>query len=251
MLPFGKPRTTNATTVPVLLLFFFYDANDNLIFQKTSSICTQPLLLRQPQTLEVFVFCSNRYIPIASPQSAKLWGLRYMRLPKLHYSFVSYRKHSLQERIRTSICPLFKRPELPMRPPYRACFLFFIQRTGFVPNHYTFHSFRQVGAFKRSRSNKKKLSSNSTKIPHIGYIRIFGYHHPSRVSVDANIFAVLSVELRDSNFFQKTSQMICQTRQLRRYSLIREVKSFKQVLFCKTVSQLLYSGTKAIPASSL
>ena len=36
------------------------------------------------------------------------------------------RKFALQERIRTSICPLFKRPELPMRPPYRACFLFFI-----------------------------------------------------------------------------------------------------------------------------
>ena len=34
------------------------------------------------------------------------------------------RKLALQERIRTSICPLFKRPELPMRPPYRACFLF-------------------------------------------------------------------------------------------------------------------------------
>ena len=77
MLPFGKPRTTDATTVPGLLLFFCYDANDNLIFQKTSSICTQPLLVRQPQTLEVFVteVCpagedSNLYMPfIQAPRT--------------------------------------------------------------------------------------------------------------------------------------------------------------------------------------
>ena len=90
MLPFGEPRTTDATTVPVLLLFFCYVANDNLIFQK------KPQSFALPRS-----YCGS---------------LKHLRSLS--------RKFALQERIRTSICPLFKRPELPMRPPYRACFLF-------------------------------------------------------------------------------------------------------------------------------